>query len=169
MMAIATIAWNFLKGLPWQLYAVLGLILSLWWCYHLGYKASERDNEAKAAKVIEKIVYKQGKVTEKVITKYVDRVREVRIKGDTIIQKVTEYVTPENDLACTVNAGFVRLWDDSNQNAVSEATSGADAAPSEISLSDIGRQKAIEAKMQYETETQLEALQEWVREQGKVK
>lgn len=169
MMLLLRGAWGFLKGLPWQLYVALGLIVSLWWCYHMGYKVSERDSAAKAAKVVIKTVYKQGKVTERVVTKYLDRVQTIRVKGDTIIKKVTEYVTPENDSACTVNAGFVRLWDDANQNAVSESASGTDAAASEISLSDIGRQKALEARMQHETEAQLEALQEWVREQERVR
>lgn len=160
---------GWLAGLPRPVWYALAAILALWYSHHLGYKACEKDNEAKAAKVIEKIVYRQGKVTERVVTKYVDRIKEVRIKGDTIIQKVTEYVTPENDAACTINAGFVSLWNHANQNTVPDPAQGTDGAPSEVKLSDVAAQHAIESKTCTETETKLESLQDWVDAQSKVK
>lgn len=125
-------------------------------------------DEKKTAEATVKVVYRQGAVTEKVVTKYVDRVRVIREKGDQIIKEVPVYVTAENDAACTVNNGFVRLWNDANQGEISDAAAGTDAAASTVSLSDVGRQKAAEAKLSRETEERLIALQEWVREQSKL-
>ena len=54
---------------------------------------------------------RQAQTTVKVVTEYVDRVRVVREKGDTIIKEVPVYVPVQADAACTINRGFVRLHD----------------------------------------------------------
>ena len=51
---------------------------------------------------------RQAQATVKVVTQYVDRVRVVREKGDTIIKEVPIYVPVQADAACTINRGFVR-------------------------------------------------------------
>lgn len=153
----------------WLLIKWAGLVVLVLTSFIGGCQYHEGKTEGKAAKETVKIVYKQGKVTERVVTKYLDRVRTIRIAGDQIIKEVPVYVTPENDAACVINGGFVRLWNDANQGAVSDPAGGADAAPSAVELSEVGRQKAVEAKLHRETEAQLIALQEWVRVQSKVK
>lgn len=155
---------------PWI--PVIKLVGFLTLCLALfvgGCRHGQSNIKEKAATDKVRIVYKQGKVTEKVVTKYVDRIQTIRVKGDEIIKEIPVYVTPENDAACTINNGFVRLWNDANQGAVSDAAPGTDAAPAEVSLSDVGQQKAIESRVCHETEAKLEALQEWVRAQSKVK
>ncbi|MBO8044187.1 hypothetical protein J6396_41715, partial [Pseudomonas aeruginosa] len=52
---------------------------------------------------------RQAQATVKVVTQYVDRVRVVREKCDTIIKEVPFYVPVQADAACTINRGFVRL------------------------------------------------------------
>lgn len=52
---------------------------------------------------------RQAQATVKVVTQYVDRVRVVREKGDTIIKETPVYVPVQADAACTINRGFVRL------------------------------------------------------------
>ena len=54
---------------------------------------------------------RQAQATVKVVTQYVDRIRVVREKGDTIIKEVPVYVPVQADAACTINRGFVRLHD----------------------------------------------------------
>lgn len=46
-----------------------------------------------------------------VVTQYVNRIRIVREKGETIIKEVPVYVPVQADAACTLNRGFVRLHD----------------------------------------------------------
>src|SRR5690606_9113054 len=50
---------------------------------------------------------RQAQATVKVVTQYVDRVRVVREKGETIIKEVPVYVPVQADAACTINRGFV--------------------------------------------------------------
>ena len=54
---------------------------------------------------------RRAQATVKVVTQYVDRVRVVREKGETIIKEVPVYVPVQADAACTINRGFVRLHD----------------------------------------------------------
>jgi len=54
---------------------------------------------------------RQAQATVKVVTQYVDRVRVVREKGETIIKEVPVYVPVQADAACSINRGFVRLHD----------------------------------------------------------
>lgn len=160
---------GWLAGLPRWVWYGIAAILFCWWLYHKGVTDERARNEAKAAKVIEKIVYKQGKVTEKIVTKFQDRIVKVRVAGENIIKEVPIYVTPENDAACTINNGFVSLWNAANQNTVPEAATGSDAAASEVKLSDVAAQHATESKVCTETETKLESLQDWVDAQSKMK
>lgn len=145
---------------------VLGLISFIIWQYGDNkYEQGRTDLLAEQAQ--DAAIHKeaQGKVTERVVTKYVDRVVTVREKGDTIIRRVPVYVTAQDDSNCTINNGFVRLWNDANTGQVSEPSAGADAAPSGVVLSEVATQKGYEAKLCRETEQRLISLQEWVREQ----
>ena len=70
---------------------------------------------------------RQAQATVKVVTQYVDRVRVVREKGDTIIKEVPVYVPVQADAACSINRGFVRLHD-AAAASVSRAGSGSSPA-----------------------------------------
>lgn len=105
------------------------------------------------------------KVTTEVVTKYVDRIKVVKENGDTIIKKVPVYVNVKDDSKCTVNNGFVRLWDSANQMSVPGASSSTDGSPSTVVLSDIAAQHSKEATICTRTESQVNGLQNWIKEQ----
>ena len=109
------------------------------------------------------------KVTTKVITKYIHDVQVVREKGNTIIKKVPVYVTVKDDAACTIDTGFVSLWNDSNSLRVSSPSNESNDTASSVVLSDVAAQHVTEASLYHETATQLIALQDWVRRQRQVK
>jgi len=89
---------------------------------------------------------KQAEATVEVVTQYVDRVRVVREKGDTIIKEVPVYVPVQADAACTINRGFVRLHDAAAAGELPEPTRDADAAATGIALSAVaGTVAAIHA------------------------
>jgi hypothetical protein len=92
---------------------------------------------------------RQAQATVKVVTQYVDRVRVVREKGDTIIKEVPVYVPVQADAACTINRGFVRLHD---------------AAAAGIALSAVAGTLAANYQTCHENAEQLRALQAWVSE-----
>lgn len=160
-------------NVPWKWIALgvgtLAFVGGVWWKIidygNDNYAQGRADLLAQQVKAALSAEEQQREVTVQVVTKYVDRIRIVREKGDVIIREVPVYVTAEDDDACTINSGFVRLWNDANVGQVSEPSAGADAAPSGVRLSEVGTQKAIEAKLCRATTQQLVSLQEWVREQ----
>ena len=107
---------------------------------------------------------RQARATVKVVTEYVDRVRIVREKGDTIIKEVPVYVPVQADAACTINRGFVRLHDAAAAGALPEPARDTDAAAAGIALSAVAGTVATNYQTCRETAEQLRALQTWVRE-----
>jgi hypothetical protein len=107
---------------------------------------------------------RQAQATVKVVTQYVDRVRVVREKGDTIIKEVPVYVPVQADAACTINRGFVRLHDAAAAGELPEPARDADAAAAGIALSAVAGTVAANYQTCHENAEQLRALQTWVRE-----
>ena len=107
---------------------------------------------------------RQAQATVKVVTQYVDRVRFVREKGDTIIKEIPVYVPVQADAACTINRGFVRLHDAAAANDLPQAARDADAAASGLALSAFAATVAANYQTCHENAEQLRALQAWVSE-----
>ncbi|MDR3398742.1 MAG: hypothetical protein P4M06_14430 [Pandoraea sp.] len=98
-----------------------------------------------------------------VITKYIDRVREIRVKGDTIIKKVPVYVTAESDAACTVPVGFVRLHNAAANSAPPDDPSDTDARPSGVALSAVAGTVADNYTAYHELAARYDALRDKLR------
>ena len=107
---------------------------------------------------------RQAQATVKVVTQYVDRVRVVREKGDTIIKEVPVYVPVQADAACTINRGFVRLHDAAAAGDLPEPARDADAAAAGIALSAVAGTVATNYQTCHENAEQLRALQTWIGE-----
>jgi hypothetical protein len=97
-------------------------------------------------------------------SEYVDHVRVVRAKGDTIIKEVPVYVPVHADVACTINRGFVRLHDAAAAGELPEPARDADAAPAGLALSAVAGTVAANYQTCHENAEQLKALQAWVGE-----
>lgn len=101
------------------------------------------------------------------VTKYVDRVQTIRVKGDTIVKEIPRYVTVEADAACTVPGGFVRLHDAAAAGGVlGQDPGGADAAPSGVPLSAVADTVASNYTTGHVNAARLTALQDTLRAQG---
>jgi hypothetical protein len=109
---------------------------------------------------------RQVQATVEVVTEYVDRVRVVREKGDTIIKEVPVYVPVQADAACTINRGFVRLHDAAAAGGLPEPAGDADAAAAGIALSAVAETVAGNYQTCHESAEQLRALQTWIRAMG---
>ena len=107
---------------------------------------------------------RQAEATVKVVTEYVDRVRIVREKGETIIKEVPVYVPVQADAACTINRGFVRLHDAAAAGELPEPARDADAAAAGIALSAVAGTVAANYQTCHENAEQLRALDVWVSE-----
>lgn len=112
---------------------------------------------------------RQAQATVEVVTRYVDRVRVVREKGDTIIKEVPIYVPIQADAACTINRGFVRLHDAAAAGELPEPARDADAVAAGIALSAVAGTVVANYQTCHETAEQLRALQAWVRMVASVK
>ncbi len=153
---------------PYRLLALAALGLTLvgfGWVKGAGHVQAQWDatvqqQAMQAAAVREE----QAQATVEVITEYVDRVRVVREKGDTIIKEVPIYVPVQADAACTINRGFVRLHDAVAAGALPEPARDTDAAAAGIALSTVAATVATNYQTCHETAEQLRALQTWVRE-----
>ena len=107
---------------------------------------------------------RQAQATVKVVTQYVDRVRIVREKGETIIKEVPVYVPVQADAACTINRGFVRLHDAAAAGELLKPAGDADAPAAGLALSAVAGTVAGNYQSCHENAEQLRALQAWVRE-----
>lgn len=133
-----------------------------------GYNYSENKWEKKIADQrvqIEQLQTKSEQVTTKTITQYVDRVRIVKEKGDTIIKEVPIYVSKESDAKCVIPADFVLIHDSAAKNQVPESTGTSNENDSGIKLSTVAETVATNYNKCHEVMTQLTSLQQWIRDQ----
>ena len=153
---------------PYRLLALAALGLALvgfGWVKGAGHVQAQWDTAVQQQALQATAVREeQAQATVEVITEYVDRVRVVREKGDTIIKEVPVYVPVQADAACTINRGFVRLHDAAAAGALPEPARDADAAAAGIALSAVAGTVATNYQTCHETAEQLRALQTWVRE-----
>ncbi len=109
------------------------------------------------------IAEKQTVVTEKIVTKYVDRVKIVQGKSREIIKEAKVYVQD----TCTLSADW-RLWHNNAVfNAVSDTTRDSDEGT-------VAPQAALERVAAnygicHENSATLISLQDWVRDQSEIK
>ncbi|QRX82261.1 hypothetical protein [Glaciimonas sp. PAMC28666] len=124
---------------------------------------ADKDRKKQA---IQTIAAKQDIVTTQTITQYINRDRIVHVQGATLIQQVPIYVTKQNDLGCTINNGFVRLWNAANSGVQLPGTAArVDDQASGIGLSDVATRHSVEATYTRRLEVQLSGLQKWIDRQ----
>lgn len=162
MMAIL----GMLRIVPSWCYWLLALVALCLGCeiHGAGRVQAKWDAEKRSAATGAKMVTAgQDVVLRQVVTNYVDRVKTITVQGETRIKEVPIYVTAQDDAACSINAGFVRMWNAANAGAaISPDPSGADEAPSGVSLSDTAAQHDREATYTHQLEEQLIKLQDAV-------
>lgn len=91
--------WRFLRGVPWQAWLVVALLLVGWRYGEHRYAAGKADVQAKWDKqklvdeaAASKLRTAANRVSTKIVTQYVDRVRVVREKSHAIAQQVPAFV-----------------------------------------------------------------------------
>lgn len=116
----------------------------------IGYKHAEaeweikfKDLEVKAANLEKenaRLETQGEKITVKYVTKYVDRIKIVKEKGNEILVKVPVYITEKSDAGCVINHGFRVLHDSAAANTpeVPDPTGPSYESPTELNLSTVG-------------------------------
>ena len=160
--------------IPWPyrwlaLAALAAALIGFGWIKGAGHVQAQWDAAAQQQIVqVAAVRQRQAEATVKIVTQYVDRVRVVREKGDTIIKEVPVYVPVHADAACTINRGFVRLHNAAAAGELPEPARGAGAASAGIALSAVAGTVAANYQACHENAEQLRALQAWVGEMGRV-
>lgn len=127
------------------------------------------NEKVEAQKVeIERLKRESEEATGRVVIKYIDRYTVVTEKADEIIRQVPIYITEKADASCTVTNGFVMLHDSAARNTVSKPAGETNDEAAGVKISEIGTTVAENYKKYHQIKTQLESLQEWLREQEAV-
>ncbi len=155
-----------------RLYGLAGLALIAALLFGLGWMARGDHEQSQATQAeLDRLskAFEQGQalgtVRDNVVTEYVDRVQVIKERGATIIKEVPVYVSAKADVACAVNAGFVRVHDASARYLPAPEPSGAaDEAPSGIALSTVAATAAANYTDCNANAEQLSKLQTIVRE-----
>ena len=160
--------------IPWPyrwlaLTALAVALVGFGWIKGAGHVQARWDAAVQQQTLHAAVVQKrQAEATVKVVTEYVDRIRVVREKGDTIVKEVPVYVPVEADTTCTIHRGFVRLHDAAAAGELPEPAGDSDAPAEGVTLSAVARTVADNYQTCHENAEQLRALQAWVREMAAI-
>lgn len=172
VIGIGGIGFSFLIPFQYKIPAkIISLLLIIVSSYFIGFSDASEEWKKEIElqnKEIERLNSLSEQVTERIVTEYVDKVVYVKQKGKDIVKQIPVYITKENDDNCIINNGFVQLHDDAAKNQVSNTTSTINAEASDIRLSKVGETVAENYNKYHQLETQLELLQQWIIEQGRV-
>ena len=95
-------------------YKILAVIVFIVSAYAIGFHTGKTQELRKQESVALKAAIKQEQASVKTVTEYVDKVRVVRQKGETVIKEVPVYITKDVDSGCTIPNSFGLLWNTSN-------------------------------------------------------
>lgn len=164
-------AWVLRYVLP--VVAVLALIGGAWlYVHNLNSDIEQLKREVKTqtdrADLATKVAASSTATTQ-IVTKTVDRVVEVKVKGDTIVQKVPVYVTQKADAACVVPLGAVSVLNAAAANVLLPGSPGAiQETPSGVALSTVTGTAAEWAGRYWQLAAEYDGFMEWVEAQGTI-
>ena len=95
-------------------YKIIAVIVFIVSSYLIGLHTGKMQELRKQEVVALRANVKQQQSSVKTVTEYVDKVRVVRQKGETVIKEVPVYITKDVDSGCTVPNSFGLLWNSSN-------------------------------------------------------
>lgn len=159
-----------LRRVPLWVYVAAILLLAGWYYGHTRFNAGQADiqakwdaQKAKDADELAKLKQKAAEVTVRVETKYIDRVKTVREKGETIVKVREVFVPVDSGL---LSGGFRLYYDSAIEGSVPDATRIPDAAP--VPVTDVADTHAYNAKQCRIAYATVEAWQQWATEQKRL-
>jgi len=147
---------------------VLSISILSFSLYMQGGISNQAEWKAKVAALQVEVAKKEtisATITTEVITKYVDRIKIVKEKGNVIIKEIPTYITKTDDAKCVVPNGFVVLHDSASRNEVPDTTRIVDERASKIKISGVAETVGENYNTYHEVAEQLKSLQKWVRDQ----
>ena len=95
-------------------YKILAVIIFIVSSYAIGFHTGKTQELRKQETVALKANVKQQQASVKTVTEYVDKVKVVRQKGETVIKEIPVYITKDVDSGCVIPDAFGVLWNTSN-------------------------------------------------------
>lgn len=161
---------RFLNLIPWY-YKVLAVAIFCAGLFGAGYLKGHSEStkviakyEASVANHNSQVAIGESKVNDNVITKYVDRVKIV-YKDRVDVQTVIEHSLPSTDW--TLPTGWIYIYNKSVTGGTPDATEASNATPSNIDNKNVLSVAADNNATCRETQEQLLALQQWIRDSKK--
>lgn len=156
--------------LGWKGYAAIALA-----CLLAGSAGTWRimswREEAQEARIVTKTIKQieyRDRVSEKVVTKYVQVQAEDAAHTQSVIEEIPVHVTPEISLGYPLPCGFGRVFNDAWHGPVPDPAACPDGAPSDTDLATVAKAEAENAGKYDAVAHELMTLQDWVREQRAV-
>lgn len=166
-----TAVWLFLKGIPLWVWAVIGLVVAGWLYgqhqYGAGESARQAQWDAQKAKdqaEIARLTALRSKVTVKVETVYVDRIKVVTEKAR-VIEKVREVFVPTD--SGSLPGAFRLFYDGAITGTVPDASAIPDAAS--VPIADVADTHARNAELCRVAYATVDGWQDWATQQSEVK
>lgn len=150
-----------------QLAIVLALGFAVWWIYDAGKESEQRKAQIaalQADKAALTVALERAKASERVVTKYIDRVKVVQGRTQTIIKEVPIYVPADSP---DLPPGLRVFHDATAQGELPDPTRIADAAP--VPAQDLATTVIDNYGICHANAEQVIALQDWIREQQAIK
>jgi len=150
---------------------IAALLLIIFGGYMEGSISQRKYWESKVAQVELELAKKEvesEKITVKIVTEYIDKIKIVKEKGDTIVKQVPIYITEKSDANCIISNSFVLLHDSASQNEIPNTSGIIDENPSEVKLSEVAETVSTNYTRYYELVEQVKALQKFIIEQEKL-
>ena len=161
----------FLTALPLatKITGVLSLVIALFLSgLYVGHKwgtSACKDAVIEAQRQGMEIAEKQTVVTEKIVIKYIDRIKIIEKKSEEIKNAIPNFVKADHD---TFLSGGFRVWHDAaSQNEIPDPTLIADARI--VSVDQISGTIGFNYSACFANKQQLDSLQQWIRDQSEVK
>lgn len=140
---------------------LIALVVFLWGRVKEHYREQGREEvRIELNKQIAELKQKREKVTTVTEIKYVDRIKEVKVKGDTIIKYRDVFVPTDSGY---LNGGFRVYFDAAIENRIPDPAEIANAAP--VAVTDVADTHAANAKQCNEYIEQLNGWIDWAEEQ----
>jgi hypothetical protein len=134
---------------------VIGLCLASYNRGAAGVRAEWQDEKDRQAIAVANVKTEQAEAVVQVVTRYVDRIKIVREKGETIIKEVPVYVPSD---ACDMPGGFRLLHDAAARGEPADPAGIHEAAP--VAAQDVAGVVAENYKACRENAEHLTALQD---------
>lgn len=151
----------------WAL-TIVCVVGTIW--FHGYFKGSAKLDKYKSEQAQEatRIAQARSKVTERVVTRYLEKKGATERITETIEKEVIKYEQAKLD-TCPLSVGAVSLHDAAAGNKLPDPAKSTDGTATDFKTADLTKTATENYSVCYQAIDRLKALQDWLRAQGQVR